>query len=63
MQSSDKLKRKLKIQTFSQSDGGSYTTDSKGRTLSLSQGQETVNVYDRIGPDFQLFLYESEIVW
>ena len=61
MQSSDKLKRKLKIQTFSQS--GSYTTDSKGRILTSSQGQETVNVYDRIGPDFQVFLYESEIVW
>ena len=63
MQSSDELKRKLKIQTFGRTSGGSYTKDSKGRFFTSSQGQETVNVYDKIGPDFQVFLHESEIVW
>ena len=63
MQSSDELKRKLKIRKFSQSDGGSYILNSKGRTLTSSQGQKTVNVYDRIGPDFQVLLNESRIVW
>ena len=62
MQSSDELKRKLKIWTFSQ-NGDAYILNSKGRTLTSSQGQETVNVYDKIGPNFQVILNESEIVW
>ena len=61
MQSSDELKRKLKIQTFSQNTGGSYILNSKGRTPTSSQGLESI--YDKIGPDFQVFLYESKIVW
>ena len=63
LQSSDELKRKLKIQTFGRISGGSFTKNSKGRFITSSQGQETVNVYDEIGPDFQVFLHESEIVW
>ena len=61
MQSSDELKHKLKIRKFS--DGGSYILNSKGHTLTSSQGQKTVSVYDKIGPDFQVLLNESKIVW
>ena len=64
MQSSDELKHKLKILKFSQSDdGGSYILNSKGHAITSSQGQKTVCVYDKIGPDFQVFLNGSEIVW
>ena len=37
--------------------------DSKGRTPTSPQGQKTVYVYDKIGPDFLVLLNESEIVW
>ena len=63
MQSSDDLKSKLKILKFSQNPGGSYTANSKGYLSTSSQGQKTAYVYDEIGPDFQVFLYESKIVW
>ena len=62
MQSSDELKRKLKIWTFSQ-NGDAYILNNKGRTPTSSRGQEIVNVYDKIGPNFQVILNESEIVW
>ena len=63
MQNSDELKRKLKIRKFSLGDSGSYILNSKGHTLTSSLGQKTVSVYDRIGPDFQVILNESKIVW
>ena len=63
LQSSDDLKSKLKIQTFSLSDGGSCIKDSKGCFItSSSQGQKTTRIYDKIGPDFQVFRYGSQIV-
>ena len=60
MQSSDDLKSKLKILKFSKDQGGSYTKDKEGH---VPISPRCHIMYDMIGPDFQVFLYKSKIVW
>ena len=54
MQSSDDLKSKLKIQMFQ-----SISYSERGS----SRYKKTAVLYDKIGPDFRVYMNESKIVW